>query len=320
MTHRPQLPAAPARFALCALSALCALALAVVLALPAPAQAFTFRMSLSSRVEVAGGSAAGHRRQRRMIHRVASRSTAGRAPGSASAAPAEEGRTLIEAGFENGLENWNIAGVGEVVPTVVSGDARSGSHAARVVLEGSQERSELILGGDGGESIDGMARFEEGDEYWYGFSFNIQSMVYGGPGAHNLIMQFKSDGTGSPNFGLQLWDYEGDEGQYAGNSRGLWSHSDAMGGDRFLAPVSEHEWHDVAIHFKASSQNAGFYEVFLDGRLIDARSGVSMIVPGHEYGYIKDGLYRNGQTIPGHSEILLDAAKLGTTQASVSPG
>ena len=123
-------------------------------------------------------------------------------------------------------------------------------------------------------------------------------MVYGHPGAHNLIMQFKSDGEGSPNFGLQLWDYEGDDGISGG--KGLWSHGDAMGGDRFLAPVSEHAWHDVAIHFRASSHDDGFYEVFLDGSLIDSRSGVSMIVPGRSSAYIKTGLYRNGETRPRH--------------------
>ncbi|MBA3867339.1 MAG: heparin lyase I family protein, partial [Solirubrobacterales bacterium] len=92
------------------------------------------------------------------------------------------------------------------------------------------------------------------------------------------------------------------------------------GGERFLAPLSEHAWHDVQIHFKASSVGAGFYEVFLDGNLIDAQGGVSMIVPGHSYGYIKDGLYRNGGTNPGTSEIDLDSAKLGTTLAAVLPG
>ena len=145
-------------------------------------------------------------------------------------------------------------------------------------------------------------------------------MVYGSPtvGSHNLIMQFKSDGEGSPAFGLQLWDYEGDDGKSGG--RGLWSHESAMGGDRFLAPVSERAWHDVAIHFRASSHDAGFYEVYLDGQLIDSRQGVSMIVPGHSYAYIKTGLYRNGGAAPGRSELLIDAAKLGTAAAAVSAG
>ena len=232
--------------------------------------------------------------------------------------PEPEGDLLLDAGFESGLENWNTAGVGDVVPTVVGDLVRSGERAAKFLLSGSQGRSELILGGNGGNSTAGMVEFREGDERYYAFSFNVQSMVYGRPGAHNLIMQLKSDGTGSPNFGLQLWDYAGDDGHSGG--RGLWSSGEAMGGDRFLGPVSEGQWHDIVIHFKASSQGVGFYRVYLDGTLVDSRSGVSTIVPGHSYAYIKNGIYRNGGNIPGASEIRLDAARLGASWNSVVPG
>jgi Polysaccharide lyase len=271
----------------------------------------------------------GHRKARKHRHRSRSRRTGYRrqrsgtqvriAPGRPVAERSDPNAPIVDAGFEEGLLNWNIAGVGEVVPTVVAGNARSGEYAGRVVLAGNQNRSELGLGGDGTREPGGL-EFFEGDEYWYGFSFNIQRMVYGHPGAHNLIMQFHQQGEGSPNFGLQLWDYEGDDGEYRDNPRGLWSHAGAMGGDRFLAPVAEHEWHDVAIHFRASNRGDGFYELYLDGRLIDARSGISMIMPGFESAYIKTGLYRNGDTAPGTSELLIDSAKLGKTAASVRPG
>jgi len=193
---------------------------------------------------------------------------------------------LLEADFEDGLSGWNTAGVGDVVPRVTMDIVRDGTKSSAIKLTGEQDRSELILGGNGGGSTAGTIQFREGDEYFYGFSFYIETMVYGEPGAHNLIMQFKSNDGGSPNFGLQLWDYAGD---------------------------------DLVIHFKASSVDAGFYEVYLDGTQIDSRSGVSMIVPGAAYAYIKDGLYRNGAEIPGTSEIRLDAAKLGDTMASVLP-
>jgi Polysaccharide lyase len=225
---------------------------------------------------------------------------------------------VLDASFENGLSNWNTAGVGEATPTVVNDIVRNGAWSGKVALTGSQDRSELILGGNGGGSTNGMVEFHEGDEYFYGFSFYIESMVYGEPGAHNLIMQFKGDDDGSPAFGLQLWDYQGDDGEYAGNPKGLWSHGPSMDGDRFLAPVVEHAWHDVVIHFKASGSGNGFYELYLDGRLIDSRSGVSMIADGANYAYIKDGLYRNGGEIPGTSEIRLDAARLGHSLADVT--
>jgi hypothetical protein len=227
-------------------------------------------------------------------------------------APAPAPAPILDAGFESGLTGWNTAGVGEVTPTVVSDTVRSGLRSGKVILSGSQNRSELILGGSGGGSLSGMVKFEEGAEYYYGFSFYIQSMVYGRPGAHNVIMQFKSDGEGSPNFNLSLWDYQG--------HKGLWSEGDAMGGNRFLAPAAERSWHDVAIHFKASKKGGGFYQLYLDGALIDARSGVSMIRPDRTYGYIKNGLYRNGGAIPGTSELRFDAARLGASLTSVLPG
>ncbi|HEX2096534.1 MAG TPA: heparin lyase I family protein [Solirubrobacterales bacterium] len=237
------------------------------------------------------------------------------APATPLPSPEPAPEPLLDAGFESGLDGWNTAGVGEVLPSLSDDIVRDGRLAAVVRLTGDLDRSELILGGTGGRSTAGTVRFYEGDEYWYAFSFYIHSMVYGRPGAHNTIMQFKSDGEGSPSFGLQLWDYEGDDGVSGG--RGLWSHGAAMGGDRFLAPAAEGSWHDVIVHFKASRVGAGSYEVYLDGRLVDARDGVSMIRPDRTYAYIKDGLYRNGSEIPGTSEIRLDAARLGTTKESV---
>jgi len=217
---------------------------------------------------------------------------------------------MLESNFESGLSGWNTAGVGEAMPTVVNDIVRSGSKSAKVVLTGSQDRSELIFGGNGSGSTSGTRKFSEGDEYWYGFSFYIQSMVYGHPGAHNLIMQLKGNDSGSPGFGLLLWDYQG--------HRGLWSHGTGMGGDRFLAPAAEQQWHDVVIHFKVSRVGAGFYELYLDGNLVDSRSNTSLLVPEASYGYIKNGLYRNGGNIPGSSEIRLDSARLGTSLASVA--
>jgi Polysaccharide lyase len=221
----------------------------------------------------------------------------------------------LEAGFENDLANWNVAGVGEVMPTVTTALARTGTKSCRFTLTGSQNRSELILGGNGTGSTRGTAEFREGAEYWYGFSIYIKQMVYGKPGAHNLFMQFKSDGTGSPEFGLQLWNVNGKKGLWTGGPAQEVNHS----GERFLAPMAENAWHDIQIHFKASETGNGFYEVFLDGTLVDARTGVTMIVPGHGMAYIKDGLYRNGATAPGTSEVFLDAAKLGTSRAAVLP-
>jgi hypothetical protein len=229
------------------------------------------------------------------------------APTPPSSAESTE-KPLIEAGFENGLENCNTAGVGEVVPTVTSDIVRSGSKSAKVVLTGSQGRSELILGGNGTDEFTPQ-KFTEGSEYFYAFSFYIVSMVYGHPGAHNLIMQLKGHDNESPYFALGLWNYNGD--------RGLWTEGPATG-NNFVSPVAEHQWHDVVIHFRDSARGEGFYELFLDGQLIDSRSGVSMMSPTADFAYIKNGIYRNTK-LAGTSEIRLDAMKLGKTWASVQP-
>ena len=131
-------------------------------------------------------------------------------------------------------------------------------------------------------------------------------MVYGRPGAHNLVMQLKKpDNEGSPRLGLQLWDYQG--------KRGLWSHGGAMGGDRFLAPIAHEQWHDVVVHFKVTGESTGFYEVYLDGEIVKLRDDISVLRQGAELAYLKTGLYRNGDEIPGLSEIRLDSAALGTS-------
>jgi hypothetical protein len=295
-------------------------ALLVALLLAASAAAAKPQPQLSAATPARAHGSATHRKQkRRSRHAIAGgRAVTDRVTAAPPPAPAPapvRNPTLLEAGFENNLLNWNTAGVGEVIPTVTTAIVREGARSGRVVLTGNQNRSELILGGNGGGSPAGTVEFHEGDEYWYGFSFYIAQMVYGKPGAHNLIMQFKSDGTGSPNFGLQLWDVNGKKGLWTGGPAQEVNH----GGERFLAPLAEDAWHDVQIHFRASSVGAGFYEVFLDGSLVDAQSGVSMIVAGHASAYIKDGLYRNGGTAPGTSELFLDAAKLGDSQAAVLP-
>jgi len=148
---------------------------------------------------------------------------------------------LVTATFADGLAGWSAAGVGEVLPQVLPGPGLGGQPAARFLLEGEENRSELIFGGDGGTGVTGIREFSEGDEYWYGFAFYVGQMVWGHPGSQNLIMQLKSEGTGAPNLGLQLWDWRGEGGAPGG--RGLWSEGAAMSVDgdehRFLAPVAE---------------------------------------------------------------------------------
>jgi hypothetical protein len=219
-------------------------------------------------------------------------------------------RPLVDAGFEHGLRGWNTSGAGDAVPTVASDRVHEGSAAAKIVLTGSQSRSELILAHPRSGAI---FDFHEGDTYYYGFSFFIDSMIWGRPGAHNILWQLHQRGTGStgsPPVALALISYRG--------RRGLWLQSRA-GRDRFLRPLALHRWYDVTVRFHVSSRRTGSYDVYLNGRRVDRDAGVDTLVPGYAACMIQTGLYRNGGVLHGTSEIRLDAVRLGRTFAQVQP-
>jgi hypothetical protein len=176
--------------------------------------------------------------------------------------------------------------------------------------------SRRVVAGAEGDGKDGVFQAGEGDEYAFAFSFFIETMAYGEPGVENLLLRFRSDTGEHLMLGLELWE-PGERG--LAGERGLWASGEAAGGDRFLAPVSEGEWHDVVVHFRASSGVDGFYAVYIDGALADARQGVSLIAPGSALTQIDVGLFRDEQRLQGTSEIRLDAVRLGDTLESVLP-
>jgi polysaccharide lyase-like protein len=231
------------------------------------------------------------------------------APSALSVATASAAPIQIFSEFRHGFDGFNLGGVGDVYPKIVAAGSHSRKKMCRFSLQGDEERSELTVGGDGTANSDGTVQFREGAEYWYAFEFKIQQMAWGMPGAHNLIMQFHPNGEGAPNMALGLWDYEGE--------KGLWSEGDAMGGNRFLAPLTLHAWHSVEVHFRASGRGRGFYQVYLDGKLIDGRSKVDTIVPGKAYGFLKSGLYRNAEVIHARSVLFIDAVELSTHRPSL---
>lgn len=204
-----------------------------------------------------------------------------------------------ESSYENGLDGFNTAGVGDVKPTVVDTPTRDDKGGAgRFVLAGSQSRSELIVGGDGSGDYSGSILLNPGQHFVYRFSVYIEQMVYGHAGAHNLFFQLKSEGTGSPQLALYLWDQDG--------HRGLWVSSH---GDRYVAPIAEREWHDVEVEGVVAVSD-GSYKISLDGQVVEERTNVQTLTSGRGYAYLKSGLYRNGPQIPGTSVLLLDAHSL----------
>jgi hypothetical protein len=153
----------------------------------------------------------------------------------------------------------------------------------------------------------------EGDERAFSFSFYILPTVYTAPGEDNLIVQFRGEEGESPSFGLQLWD------DGSGTQRGLWSSGDAMGGERFLAPVTERVWHEAVVYFQASSQGDGFYLLTLDDQPIDVRAWVSLIDSGSSDTQIEVGLFRGGEPVFGAPDIFFGPTQLGESSEPVLP-
>jgi hypothetical protein len=152
----------------------------------------------------------------------------------------------------------------------------------------------------------------EGEEGAFAFSFLTQPTAYRTPGDEDLIVRFAGGVGGNPSFGLQLWD----DGS---GQRGLWSSGDAMGGERFLAPLADGKLHRVVVDFKASSDGDGFYLVLLDGEPVDARAWVRLIEPGSSSASIEAGLFRDGERVEGASDVLFGPSEFAATLESVLP-
>lgn len=164
----------------------------------------------------------------------------------------------------------------------------------------------------GGE-VWGPVEIYEGDEYAYSFSFFIQPEAYRAPGEDNMILRFGDEMDQSHSFGLQLWD------DGSGNQRGIWASGDAMGGERFLVPVTEGAWHEAVLYFQASSADDGLYLLLLDGEPVDTRGWVSLIDSEGGYGLLEAGLFREGERVDGAPEIYFGPARLGESLESVIP-
>jgi hypothetical protein len=165
--------------------------------------------------------------------------------------------------------------------------------------------------GTGGEPT-GPVLVSEGEEYALSFSFYVEEGVaYEQPGVENSILRFADEPGGPLGFGLQLWD------DGSGDARGLWSSGEASDGERFLAPVTEGEWHEASLYFRASSVDDGFYLFALDGQLIDARLGVSLIEAGASSTQIELGLWREGGVVAGEPEVLIQGPELEALESAL---
>jgi hypothetical protein len=159
--------------------------------------------------------------------------------------------------------------------------------------------------GAAGEPID----VAEGDELAFSFLFYIEPIAYRSPGDENTILQLRGEPGTSPRLGLQLWDDGGEQ-------RGLWSSGEAMGGERFLAPLGDDEWHQAVVFLRASSGDDGFYLLLLDGKPIDTRGWVSLLESAGA-AQLEAGLFREGERVAAPLDLFFGPTRLGESLESV---
>ncbi|MGH2937435.1 MAG: heparin lyase I family protein [Solirubrobacterales bacterium] len=201
---------------------------------------------------------------------------------------------LFSSDFTQGLLDWSLGGVGEATPQVLQG--AEGPYC-EFTLNGSQERSELIMGDELHITEDQTVLYEFEEFIVPGFAYGSKALGW------NIFTQFKSDGEGSPMLALDLWD--------EGGKTGLWVEPEP-GPNYYVAPMAEGVWHRVSMQITASSAGAGGWVVYLDGQEVDRKRGMDTIRPGKTFAYIKNGLYRSGPTINANSRLRLRNVSLST--------
>lgn len=150
----------------------------------------------------------------------------------------------------------------------------------------------------------------DGDELALSFFFYIEPIAYRTPGEENIVLRLGDELGGPPRLGLQLWD-DGDA------QRGLWSSGTAVDAERFLAPVSEGQWHQVVIYLKASSDDDGFYLLLLDGEPIDARGWISLIDAEGGSAELGVGLFRDGARVLDARDVFFGPTLAGESLEAV---
>ena len=230
---------------------------------------------------------------------------------------------IVDDGFENGIEaNWRA------VPAFFkfSSKSREGNQSIHFLpdLNGGK-RSELVL-------KNGKGRFHWGEEYWSGFSINVQVPVKG----YQIISQHHS----SPGVGA---DGEADWSVAAGGNsftmkttNGNFVFYTATNPDRVnqgptgggatrgsvsvTRPYTVNKWHDIVLHFRNATDSTGIMEVWMDGQQVVNVRGPTVYRfdmagrPKSPVQHQKIGMYHG--TAEPIGEILYDAFRIGGADAS----
>jgi hypothetical protein len=169
------------------------------------------------------------------------------------------------------------------VSAPVSAPAPEAAPPSRTPGYGTPPPGPIAGGVDPGEEAprpSDSVEIHPGEELEYPFSFAVESTSFRSPGEDAPVLRIRSEESASASFGLQLWDD-------GAGQRGLWASGDAMGGQRFLAPLAEGVAHQATLYLRASSEADGFYLLTVDGQPVDARAWISLIDSGSSYALIE---------------------------------
>lgn len=112
------------------------------------------------------------------------------------------------------------------------------------------------------------------------------------------------------------------QGQYRGNN----CHRDFVGFDN-IAKIEGGQWYKVIIQAKWSSNNDGYFKLWLNGNKIVERYNVATTVSGNDQFQFRVGLYANGwrdggnrlEGNQGFRQVWYDEIAVGTTYKDVDP-
>lgn len=215
---------------------------------------------------------------------------------------------------------WNVHG-GAPAPEIVA-DApfvRDGEYAIGFTIF-EESDGEGLTSGARTELVPDTVNFNEGDEYWFGFSTYLGE-DFPVDESWQVVTQWKNEGEGSPPIEFSVG---GGEFRVGGGS----SHPDGL--DPFqesLGPAPTEQWVDwtFRIHFSTDDDEAEI-EVWRDDELVlptfQPESGTLYPpvdeddVPDEAQSYLKTGYYRNGD-ISAPGTIYFDNWTLGISADSV---
>lgn len=153
---------------------------------------------------------------------------------------------------------------------------------------------------------------EEGDEFWYGWSFYVPSNM---TGASWVFMgQFQQHPSGRP-----MWMFLKRAGQpfCAIRDFELYNHWNCNGVNGTYPLIDDGhflgQWHDVVVHAKWTTQNTGFTRIWVNDVLVVDYTGYTKTSENHVY--MKYGIYRHSSS--GTSVVYYDEIRRGKTRNEV---